>query len=43
MIHFEFALIKGFCLGFTIDEIDEVLEMRFFLGLLYIGIIFENE
>lgn len=44
MIHVEFALIKGFCLGITIDEVKEVdvIEMRMFFLILYIGIIFDN-
>jgi Mg2+/citrate symporter len=44
MIHFEFALIKGFCVGLTIDEVDEVetIELRMFFLILYVGIIFDN-
>jgi Mg2+/citrate symporter len=44
MIHVEFALIKGFCVGLTIDEIEEVevIELRMFFLILYIGIIFDN-
>ena len=44
MIHFEFALIKGFCVGLTIDEIDDVdtIELRMFFLILYVGIIFDN-
>ena len=45
MIHVEFALIKGFCIGLTIDEVEEVnaIELRMFFLILYIGIIFDNE
>ena len=44
MIHFDFALIKGFCVGLTIDEIDDVdtIELRMFFLILYVGIIFDN-
>jgi len=44
MIHVEFALIKGFCIGLTIDEVEEVdvIELRMFFLVLYIGIIFDN-
>jgi len=45
MIHFEFAFIKGFCLGMTIDNIEEIdaIELRLFLVFIYIGIVFDNE
>ena len=44
MIHIEFALIKGFCVGLTIDEIEETetIELRMFFLILYVGIIFDN-
>ena len=44
MIHVEFALIKGFCVGLTIDEVDDVdvIELRMFFLILYVGIIFDN-
>ncbi len=44
MIHVEFAFIKGFCLGMTIDEVEEVeaVELRLFLVFIYIGIMFDN-
>ena len=44
MIHVEFALIKGFCVGLTIDEIEEVdvIELRMFFLIVYVGIIFDN-
>ena len=37
MMTVEFAMIKGLCFGITIDD----NEIRFFLGILYIGLIFE--
>tara|TARA_R100001463_G_scaffold15386_4_gene40276 strand:- start:13557 stop:13694 length:138 start_codon:yes stop_codon:yes gene_type:complete len=45
MIHLEFAFIKGFCLGMTIDNIEEIdaVELRLFLVFIYIGIVFDNE
>tara|TARA_A100001201_G_scaffold24542_2_gene27780 strand:- start:586 stop:723 length:138 start_codon:yes stop_codon:yes gene_type:complete len=44
MIHVEFALIKGFCVGVTIDEVEEIetIELRMFFLILYVGIIFDN-
>jgi hypothetical protein len=44
MIHVEFALIKGFCVGVTIDEVDDVdvIELRMFFLIIYVGIIFDN-
>ena len=44
MIYVEFALIKGFCIGLTIDEIEDVdvIELRMFFLIIYIGIIFDN-
>ena len=45
MTHIEFAFIKGFCLGMTIDNIEEIdaVELRLFLVFIYIGIVFDNE
>jgi len=37
MMHIELAMIKGVCLGITVDN----NEIRLFLGILYIGLIFE--
>jgi len=37
MMHIELAMIKGVCLGITVDN----NEIRIFLGILYIGLIFE--
>ena len=37
MMHVELAMIKGVCVGITVDN----NEIRFFLGILYIGLIFE--
>lgn len=37
MMHIDIAIIKGVCVGITVDE----NEIRFFLGILYIGLIFE--
>jgi len=44
MLHIEFAFIKGFCLGVTIDEIPEMdsVELRMFFLVIYVGIIFDN-
>ena len=40
----EFAFIKGLCLGVTVDEIEEgnIIELRMFFLIIYIGIIFDN-
>ena len=37
MMHVEFAMIKGFCIGLTAEP-DEI---RLFFGILYVGLIFE--
>ena len=44
MLHIEFSYIKGFCIGLTIDEVEEVdaIELRLFLVFLYVGIMFDN-
>ena len=37
MMHIDLAMIKGVCVGITVDN----NEIRLFLGILYIGLIFE--